>query len=296
MKPILLIEGIFLIVWSSGFIGAKYGLPHAGTFTLLFFRYLALSIVLAVWLGWRGQLTRLGNASQIRHAAIMGFLAHCVWLVAVLKATELGVSPGIVALVAALQPLVTGAVVGPVLKEKVNGWQWCGLIAGFAGVMLVVGDQIGGGSAPWWAYAVPFISTLSLTASTVYQRAQEIRSAEGFIPVLNNLAIQCFTTVVILLPFAISLEGMQADWNGDFIFALAWLTFVVSLAAYGLLIFLIKHCEATRVASLLYLTPPVTMVMDYFAFGNAVTLNGMIGLIIAAIGVFLAHRGEARKT
>ena len=296
MRAVLAAEFAFLFLWSSGFIGAKYGLPHAGTFTLLFFRYLALSLILVAWLGICGKLRRIGSAGQIRHAAVMGFLAHCVWLVAALKATELGVSPGVVALVAALQPMVTGAVVGPVLGEKVSRWQWIGLAAGFIGVMLVVWDQVDiGGDAPWWAYAIPFISTLSLTASTVYQRAMEIRSSEGFLPVMNNLAVQCFITVIVLAPFAAGLEGMEADWNADLVFALAWLTLVVSLAAYGLLIFLIKKCPATRVASLLYLTPPVTMVMDYFAFGNYVTVNGMAGLAIAAVGVFLVHRGEATR-
>ena len=297
MRGILAAECAFLLLWSSGFIGAKYGLPHAGTFTLLFFRYLALSLVLAAWLGFRGELRRLGTPGQIRHAAVMGFLAHCVWLVAALKATDLGVPPGIVALVAALQPMVTGVVVGPILKEKVNRWQWAGLLAGFGGVLLVVGGQIGGdNSAPWWAYAIPFISTLSLTAATVYQRAMEIRSHQGFLPVLNNLAVQCFTTVVVLLPFAVGVEKMQADWNADFLFALAWLTFVVSLAAYGMLIFLVKKCPATRVASLLYLTPPITMVMDYLAFGSAVTPGGIAGLAVAAFGVFLVHRGGLARS
>lgn len=297
MRGVLATECAFLVLWSSGFIGAKYGLPHAGTFTLLFFRYLTLSVVLLAWLGIRGKLRRLGSAGQIRHAAVMGFLAHCVWLVAALEATDFGVPPGVVALVAALQPMVTGVVVGPILKETVNRWQWAGLFAGFAGVLIVVGGQIGGGgAAPWWAYAVPFISTLSLTVSTVYQRAMEIRSSEGFLPVLNNLTVQCVTTTVILLPFAVGVEGMEADWNADFLFALAWLTFVVSLAAYGLLILLIKKCPATRVASLLYLTPPVTMVMDYLAFGNSLTVNGIVGMAIAAFGVFLVHRGETMRT
>ena len=295
---ILALELVFLVLWSSGFIGAKYGLPHAGTFTLLFFRYFALSVLLIGWLAMSGGMRRFGSAGQIRHAAAIGLLAHCVWLIAALEATDLGVPPGIVALIAALQPMVTGVVVGPILKEKVNRLQWIGLIAGFLGVAIVVGDQIGGmeESVPWWAYAVPLISTLSLTAATVYQRALETRSSGGFLPVLNNLAVQCLATLVVLFPLSVGIEGMEANWNPDFLFALAWLTLVVSLGAYGVLLALIKKCPATRIASLLYLTPPVTMVMDYFAFGNSVTSNGMVGLAIAAAGVFLVHRGETSRT
>ena len=293
-KQILAVELVFLVLWSSGFIGAKYGLPYAGTFTLLFFRYLLLSVVLFAWLAVRGQL-RFGGVTQIRQAAIMGLLAHCVWLIAVLEAIDLGVAPGIVALIAALQPMVTGVVVGPFLNERVSGWQWVGLSIGFFGVVFVVADRIGGSGtvAPWWAYLLPFISTLSLTAATVYQRSLEIKSSAGFLPVLNNLAIQCAATTIVLLPLAFWFEDFHADWNAEFLFALTWLTFVVSLGAYALLILLIKKCTATRVSSLLYLTPPTTMLMDYFVFGSMVTINGMVGLIIVAIGVVLTHRGES---
>ena len=293
---ILAVEAAFLILWSSGFIGAKYGLPYAGTFTLLFFRYLALSVVLGIWLAAAGKLRRFGSAKQIGNAIVIGLLAHFAWLVAALEATDLGVPPGTVALIAALQPMVTGVLAGVTLGEKTNFWQWGGLIIGFFGVLLVVGDRVEIDSAvPWWAYAIPLISTLSLTLATLYQRFLEIRSPGGFLPVLNNLAVQCVATTIVLLPFAVGMEGMAADWNFEFIFALAWLTLVVSLGAYGILIYLVKKCPATRVASLLYLTPPVTMIMDYLAFDNAVTVNGLIGLGIAAVGVFLVRRNGSNQ-
>lgn len=288
MKKLLMVEGLFLLVWSSGFIGAKYGLPYAGTFTLLFWRYLLLSAVLFVWLAVRGEL-RFGDALTMRRAAGMGTLAHAVWLVAVLKAIEFGVSPGIVALVAALQPLLTGVVAGPILGERVTKLQWLGLLIGFIGVALVVGDSIGGGTAPWWAYSLPLVSALSLTWATVWQRSLEIKSA-GFLPVIKNLAVQCWASTLVLFPFAFGLENFATEWNYDFIFALGWLTFVVSLAAYGLLIYLFKHRQAPHVAALLYLTPPVAMVMDYLVFGAVITITGIIGLAVAAVGVYLSRR------
>ncbi|MGI9310111.1 MAG: DMT family transporter, partial [bacterium] len=230
--------------------------------------------------------------AQVRRAATIGLLGHCVWLITVIEAIRLGVAPGIAALIAALQPMLTGIVAGPLLGERVNRLQWAGLAAGFVGVAVVVADRIGDSGAPWAAYLLPFVSALSLTAATVYQRALEIKSPDGFLPVLNNLALQCAATALALLPFALILEGAHADWNAEFVFALAWLIVVVSLGAYGLLIWLLKKCQATRVASLLYLTPPVTMVIDYIAFGNAIGLNGLIGLCIAALGVFWVRRGE----
>ena len=288
---LLAVEGAFLLLWSSGFIGAKYGLAHAGTFTLLFYRYLLVSLVLFFWLVARGQL-RFGSKKQIWRAAAMGILAHAIWLVAVLEATKYGAPPGIVALVASLQPLLTGIAAWPVLGERVSRLQWAGLFLGFIGVAFVVSDRIGGGGdAPWWAYCLPLISAVSLTWATVWQRSLEIK-AEGFLPVPQNLAIQCWTSTAVLFPFALGAEGMYAEWNGDFIFALFWLAFIISLAAYGLLIFLFKHCAASRVASLLYLTPPTTMVMDYLAFGNVIAIFGLIGLAIACLGVVLTHKGE----
>ncbi len=288
---LLAIEGVFLIFWSSGFIGGKYGLLHAGTFTLLFYRYLLISVLLLCYLLVRRQL-HFGDWGQVRRAAGMGILGHGVWLVAVLEATRYGAPPGMIALVASLQPLVTGVVAGPILGERVSGLQWAGLMIGFFGVVFVVGDSLGTNEdVVWWVYLLPFISALSLTWSTVWQRKMELQSL-GFLPVLQNLAIQCWATTIIIFPLAIGVEDMHADWNGDFIFALVWLTFVISLGAYGLLILLFKHAPASRVASLLYLSPPVAMVMDYFAFGNVVTINGMLGLLIAATGVILAHRGS----
>lgn len=286
----LMVEGLFLILWSSGFIGAKYGLPYAGTFTLLFWRYLLLSVVLFLWLAVRGEL-HFNDAKQTWRAAGMGILGHAVWLAAVFKSTEYGVSPGIVALVAALQPLLTGVVAGPILGERVNCAQWVGLLLGFVGVALVVGDRIGGGeSAPWWAYLLPLVSALALTWATVWQRSLEIQST-GFLPVLKNLAVQCWASMLVLFPFALGLENLQTEWNTDFIFALGWLTFICSLAAYGILIYLFKHRPAPYVAALLYLIPLVVMMMDYLAFGAAMTINGVIGLAVVAAGVYLSRRG-----
>ena len=287
LRAVLLVEFAFLLMWSSGFVGAKYGLAGAGTFTLLFWRYLLLSAVLFLWLAVRGDL-RFDRA-QLRRAAGMGVLGHAVWLVAVIKATEYGVSPGIVALIAALQPLMTGVVAGPVLHECVTRAQWVGLLLGFVGVALVVGDQIHIGEAQWWAYLLPLVSAIALTWATVWQRSLEIQST-GFLPVLKNLAVQCWASTAVLFPFALGIEHLRTEWNADFIFALGWLTFVVSLAAYGMLIFLFKHRRAPHVAALLYLTPPVAMLMDYFAFGAAITITGIIGMIVAATGVVLSRR------
>ena len=288
-------ECAFVVLWSSGYVVVKYALPHAGILTMLFFRYLLLSVVLVAMLAWRNGTLRLGSAAQLRRAAVTGTLAHAVWLYSAYLAVDLGVSPGAVALIAALQPMLTGVVAAPILKERGNRLQWAGLFIGFSGTLLVVGDQMGESAAPWWGYAVAFVPPISLTAATVYQRALEIRRSNEGMPIPNNLAAQCVATTAVLAPFAAGAEGMTANWNAEFLLALTWLTFICSLGGYALLMFLIKKSAVTRAASLFYLVPPATMVMDYFAFGNAVTINGMFGLLIAAIGVFLAHCGKMTR-
>ena len=288
---LLAAEGAFLLLWSSGFIGVKYGLEHAGTYTLLFYRYAFLSALLLVYLAATRRL-RFGSWGTVRRAACMGILAHAVWLTAATESTKYGAPPGIVAIVASLQPLLTALAATPILGEKISRLQWTGLFVGFAGVVLVVADRLESDvSAPWWAYCLPLVSALSLTWATVWQRKMEMRSL-GFMPVMENLAVQCWASAAILLPFAWGLEGMHADWNGEFIFSLLWLSLVVSLSAYGLLIFLLKHSLASRMSSVFYLMPPVTMVMDYFLFGNSIAVSGAIGLAVAAGGVFLIHWNE----
>lgn len=292
---ILGLELLFVLLWSSGFIGAKYGLPYAGPFTLLSVRYAIVAVLLMAWLSYRRQL-RFQNKTAIARSALIGLLAHAIWLSAVFGAITLGVSPWVVALVTALQPMTTSVLSGPVLGEQVSPKQWIGMVVGLVGVVLVVGTKIGvQAGVPWYGYGVPFIATVSMTVVTLYQRHINRGQPEKSLPVVPSLFVQAITTAIVLCPLALFAEDLQVQWTSRFVFALAWLVLLLSIGAYGLMLKLLEHRSAARVSSLMYLTPPVTLVMGFLVFGDQLVWADAIGLGITAVGVLLVYQGDTSK-
>ncbi len=282
----LLLSGLFVLLWSSGFIGAKYGLDYAGTFTLLFWRYVMVAVVLVLlttaFRAWR----RLSARELGRHAVI-GVLAHAVWLVAVLAALDLGVSPGIAAFITALQPMVTAVIAGRLCGEQVAPRQWAGVAVGLAAVALVVADKVALGGA-LVAYLLPFVAVLGISLASVFDRRTRAgKTARAEPPILMTTTVHAVASLLVIAPFAGLLEGFQARFGGELLFAVTWLALVVSLAAYGLMFVLLRRMEATKVSALMYLSPPVTMVIGYLAFGNRLSLADIAGLAVAALAVGL---------
>ena len=276
---IVALELLFVVLWSSGFIGAKYGLPYAGPFTLLFIRYVLVAMLLWVWLCYRGELNWKNRGAIVR-SSVIGLLAHAIWLSAVFGAIALGVSPWVVALITALQPMATGALSGPFLSERVSRLQWMGIGIGLVGVAFVVGAKIRlQTDVPWAAYALPFLSTISLTWATLYQRHINRGQSHKTLPIIPSLFVQATTTAIALFPLAVTVESLQVQWTGAFIFALAWFVVVLSIGAYGLMFKLLQYRTATRVSSLIYLTPPVTLGLGFLLFGDALTGTDMFGLV-----------------
>ena len=285
-KPLAWAIG-FVLLWNSGFIGAEYGLPYAGPFTLLFWRYLALALLVATYLLATGRFQRV-DRSAAGFNMLMGILAHGMWLACVLLALDRGVPAGIVALVVALQPLATGALSGQVTGEKTHFFQWIGLVVGFLGVVLTVAFRIDFGSADSvFGYLIPLGSVVGITLSTLLQRRMELKGANLALPVDQTLLYQSLgTTLVAALP-AIFAEQLTTQWKPVFISAMVWLVVAVSLGAYGLMWLLLKRLATTKVASLFYLGPPVTMLMAWFAFGDTVRTTDLIGLAVVFLGVVL---------
>ncbi|MDT8408081.1 MAG: DMT family transporter [Wenzhouxiangellaceae bacterium] len=281
----------FVLLWNSGFIGAELGLPYAGPFTLLFWRYLALALILLFYLKLRGRLLWPGW-DRVWPTSIVGILAHGVWLSCVLVALEAGVPAGIVALVIALQPLATGCLSGLVTGEATSARQWLGLLTGFSGVALPIIARIDGGdAATTFGLLIPFGSVLALTAANLIERRLELQG--DYSPLANDQSIfyQSVVTFLLLVVPALMLEGLSTDWDPVFIGTMAWLVFGVSLSAYALMWRLLARMDATRVASLFYLGPPVTMLMAWIAFGDVVAPLDLVGLAIVAAGVLLTHSG-----
>jgi drug/metabolite transporter (DMT)-like permease len=288
----LALAAAFVLLWNSGFIGAAWGLPYAGTFTLLFWRYLVLALFLAMVLAWRRRLVWPGLAS-VGHAALVGVLAHGVWLACALLSLERGVPAGIVALVVALQPLATGAFSGLVTGESASARQWLGLALGFAGVAVAVGARIewsDAGSA--FAYLVPLGSVIAITIATLLQRRRELLGRRD-LPLDCALFYQCAATALVLVVPALAVEGLAVSWTPKFLATMAWLIFAVSLGAYALMWRLLEDMDATRLASLFYLGPPVTMFMGWLALGDRLQPTDLAGLLIAGLGVALVYRKGA---
>ena len=296
-KSLLLSIG-FVLFWNSGFIGAEFGLKYSGSFSLMFWRYFALSFFLFAYLLLRKRLKAVRRSAIIVNM-LVGVLAHGVWLACVLWALDYGVPAGIVALVVALQPLATGAFSGMVTGEPTPLHRWLGLLVGFTGVGISVLSGIDfDNPESVFAYLVPIGSVIAITAATLIQRKMEIKDAKARLPIDLSLFYQSVATALVLALPAIFVEHLQAEWSKEFIGIMLWLVFAVSLLAYTLMWILIKRIDATRVAGLFYLGPPVTMLMAWATLGDTPGTYEIIGLIVVFAGVVLTqwNFGKTKKS
>lgn len=279
----------FILFWNSGFIGAEYALPYTDPLTLLFWRYWLLAFLLFVYLVLRRRLEWPGvNAVLI--AFLVGILAHGIWLGCVMFSLQYGVPAGIVALVVALQPMTTGALSGLVVGERTPLVRWAGLLIGLVGVLIAVlarTDLSDGGSV--FAYFIPFGSVTAITAASLIQRRLQVQRHTYRLAGDLGLFYQSLGTALAATLPAILFEGLRTEWTVVFMGSMLWLILGVSLTAYALMWLLIARIDATRVASLFYFGPPVTMLMAWAAFGDHLLATDLIGLGIIAAGVILTQ-------
>lgn len=290
------LELLFVFLWNSGFIGAEYGLPYSGPWSLLFWRYTALAGLLGGWLVLSGRMTWPGRW-VVGRMALVGVLAHGVWLTCALLALDMGVPAGIVALVTALQPLMTGALSGLVAGERTDARQWLGLVLGFAGVVIAVGARLSLASdTPAIGYFIPFGAVVGITIASLLQRRWALKDRTPSQPLDVTLFYQSLATAGALLLPAWWIEGFAAQWAAPFIGTMAWLVVAVSLGAYWTMWRLLEREAATRIASLFYLSPPVTMLMAWLAFGDGLIATDVVGLVVAGVGVMLVYRVSVGPT
>lgn len=279
-----LAPGLFVLLWSTGFIGAKLGLPYAEPLTFLLIRF-------ACVIGLLGLLALVlrrpwpHRPTQWLHIAVAGALLHGGYLSGVFLAIHTGMAAGVVALVVGIQPLLTAFLSASMVGERVSGRQWMGLVLGFGGVTLVVWDKLGFGGLSGAGFAFSTLALVSITLGTLYQKRY---CAE--LDLWSGSVIQFIAAALVLLPFALAFETMRIAWSGQFVFALGWLIFVLSLGAISLLHLLIRRGAATRVSALFYLVPPTTALLAFFIFGEKLGLAAVAGMAIAAAGVAIAVR------
>ncbi|HEY8382141.1 MAG TPA: DMT family transporter [Microvirga sp.] len=277
---------LFVVIWATGFIVARLVAPHAEPLGFLFVRYaLAILVLVAVaiavrapwpttWTGWRDAL-------------IAGVLLHGLYLGGVFWAVRHGLPAGIAALIAGLQPLATGLLVGPLLGERVSGRRWLGIGVGFLGAALVVAPKLGAVDGfPPAALLVCGLAMLSITLGTIWQKR-----TGGATDMRTNAVVQYLGAAAVTLPMAFLTEEWRFDGAVELWIGLAWAVFGLSIGAIGLLLFLIRRGAVAGVAALLYLVPPVSAVMAYVLFGETLNPLQMAGMAVAALGVAIASRG-----
>lgn len=273
--------GVFVLLWASGFIGAKLGLPYAEPMTFLAVRMGAVvlllgAIILATRPAWPSR-------SDILHSAVTGLLVHGAYLGGVFEAIHHRLPVGTAALVVSLQPVLTSTLANRLLGERVTARQWAGLALGLGGVYLVVHGRTEG-DAPAIAWVGATVALLGMTVGTLYQKR-----FGGGIEWRTGFLIQYAASGALFALLALCFETMHVEWTAEFAFAIAWLVFVLSFGAIWLLYFLIRHKAATRVVSLFYLTPPFTALMAWLLFGEQLAPLALIGMAVCAAGVALVN-------
>ena len=271
----------FVVVWGSGFLATKVGLQYAPPFTFLTLRFafgmlLVIPIALAVRPSWPDSLP------QWLHVAAAGLLMHAVNLGGSHYAQYLGMSAGITALVLALQPLVTAVMAGPFIGERLSRWQWTGVFLGLAGVALVVWHKIDLDAMSTASLAAVLIALAAITAGTLYQRifcpAVDLRAAS---------VVQFAVTLLLIAPLAVAVEDFRFEVSWQLLAAIGFLVIFASIFAVNALHTLMRRGEATRVTSLLYLTPIIAVALEWLMFGIYPTWLTALGVAVTCAGVAL---------
>jgi drug/metabolite transporter (DMT)-like permease len=277
-----------VITWSSGFVGAELGSrAGAAPFTLLGWRFMLLSALLLVaalvvraprpsWRAWRRQ-------------TILGALCQAGYLICVFEGVAHGVHGGTAALIAALQPLLVATVAGRLLGERSSASMWGGMVLGLAGVAIVVSGDLDASEVAWWAYLLPTVGMVCLASGTVLARRWQPPE-----DLLQTITMQSIVTAVLMMSGALATGQAAPPADPGFWGAVAWLLVLASLGGYVMYVFVNKTEGATVVSTLLYLTPPTTMLWVFVMFGEPVTWLGLLGLGVSAAGVLLVLTGRPR--
>ena len=285
---------VFVFLWSSAFLAAKVGVQYSTPFTMLLLRFALVSLVFAAMLpfarAWRrGELPRPG-LSVVGLTAIVGVALHGVYLGSVFFAISVGLSAGISALIVSMQPLLASVLAIFLFNERLRPVQSAGLLAGIAGVFIVLLPKMGGGMPPLGLFSVG-CGLVAVTGGTLLQK----RIGDKIDLLAGNL-VQAMAASAFLAVICLTVETPQVSWEAPFFLALAWQVIMVSAGAYVILMVLIKRDSMAAVSSLMFLVPPVTAVIAAAGFGEPLTLASITGFAMSSAGVYLVTaNSRARK-
>jgi drug/metabolite transporter (DMT)-like permease len=276
---------VFVLIWSTGFIVARFGMPHAPPMSFLAVRY-ALSILCFLPWIWVAGVKWPVNRAQWLHLSVTGVLMHAGYLGGVWAAVKAGMGSGLSALIVGIQPVLTAIWLSAMggADGHVSRRQWIGLLLGFVGLALVVSRKFGGGGAgdhaDWLNQSLAVLALFSITVGTLYQKRYvktcDVRSAN---------TVQLLAALLVTLPLAL-LEAEAMHWMG----AMAWSVLGLTLGGSSLLYLLIQRGAAAKVTSLMYLVPPCTALIAWLLFDEPITLFTVAGIALTALGVSLVIR------
>ena len=279
----------FVVLWSTGFVGAKFGLPHAEPMTFLALRFLIVAAILFSLSAWWGEF-RQGRFDWGR-AAIIGALIHACYLGGVFTAIWLGVGAALTALIVGLQPIITTLFARYMIGEKLGRLQWAGMILGLFGVALAVWRKVDLGEASPEGVALCLFGLIAISFGSVMQKT---RPKEPRIALDTGYQFLAAGLICALVSFAF--ETQHIDWTVEFFIALGWMTVALSLGAVSILYYLIRRGGVSKTASMFFLIPGTTALMARAMFGESFGLIEIAGFLIAAIGVALVVQPARAST
>ncbi len=279
---IKMIPFLFVILWASGFVGARFGLEYAEPMTFLSLR-MVLNVVLFALLIMLLK-RRIPTGRQFWHSCVSGLFIHGLYLGGTFQAIHWGIPAGLASLLVGSQPIFTALILLLMGSERLNLAQWLGLALGFAGISCVLMGNIEWQSDAhkWAAIGMCVVSLNGIPVGTLYQK----KFCQG-VDLLGGALVQYVAAVALLLPAAMQFETMQVEWTPTFIMTLGWLVVVLSCIAILLLLYMVEHGASSSVASVFYLVPPTTAIQAWICFGESFDRLGALGFVLAAVAVYL---------
>ncbi|MCO4798243.1 MAG: DMT family transporter [Colwelliaceae bacterium] len=278
-----LIPFLFVLLWSTGFIGAKFGLPYASTGDFLSMRTIANIVVflLLIIILKQPKLT----FKQVLHAMVTGVLIHGAYLGGVFGAIEFGIPAGLTAIIVGLQPLFTATLAIFIFKENITKAQWFALCFGLAGLVLVVSASLELTNVSIIALGFAFIALIGITLGTLYQKRYCQKQ-----PLLTSVCWQYVASLLIFMPLSFMGEQQPVVWHVEFIFSLAWLVLALSVIAILLLMYMVEQGDASKVTTYFYLVPPTTAIEAWLLFDEQLSILSVFGMVLCAVSVYIVNK------
>jgi drug/metabolite transporter (DMT)-like permease len=281
---------IFVLLWSTGFIGAKYILPYAEPFVFLTIRYFFATLILVALAKIMKESLKISKAA-IKQSMIVAVFLHVIYIGGVFYAVSIDISAGITAVIVSLQPILVSLLAIPLLGERLSYRQVFGLALGFIGVLFLLSPKLFEGdlSTGFSTFGI-ICCVLALLGTTGGYLLQKKGGAD--IPFLAGTAVQFATSTIIFAIAAVIFEPLTVDITLEFVLALTWIVVALSIGSIFLLYYLLRRDSASSVSSLYYLVPPLTALQAYYFFDEKIKGIGLIGMVLAALGTLIVTRNS----